>query len=166
MQCAYHSPKTACTIAGPGTRQSDVRVAQPSSCCTIARYCSQTLEGVRMGHDSTVWALAFSASGSHLASVSEDQSLRVWQCDDRDGEPFYRFVCAVQGEHSRAVYSVSWGDDNLIATGSGAFNDEWPCLQHRRSPQPCRFALQWQQITRYLLAQCSSGMALAVRASG
>lgn len=73
-----------------------------------------------MGHDSTVWALSFSATGSHLASVSEDRSLRVWECGERDGEPFYKFVCAAQGEHVRAIFTVAWGDAGLIATGCGA----------------------------------------------
>eukprot|EP00892_Ulva_mutabilis_P005600 jgi/Ulvmu1/3411/UM016_0029.1 len=82
-------------------------------------YCAQTLEGVRMGHDSTVWALSFNATGSHLASVSEDRSLRVWECGERDGEPFYRFVCAAQGEHGRAIFTVDWGEDALIVTGCG-----------------------------------------------
>lgn len=73
-----------------------------------------------MGHDSTVWSLSFSSDGRHLASVGEDRTLRVWECGERDGEPFYRFVCVEQGEHGRAVYSVAWGEDGIIATGCGA----------------------------------------------
>lgn len=83
-----------------------------------------------MGHDSTVWALAFSSDGKHLSSVSEDRTLRVWECGERDGEPFYRFVCAAQGEHGRPVYSVTWGDEGIIATGCGATPSLQSAFQH------------------------------------
>lgn len=83
-----------------------------------------------MGHDSTVWALSFSSDGRHLASASDDRTLRVWECGDRDGEPFYRFVCSVEGGHGRAVYTVSWGNDGVIATGCGVI-------------LPVQLAFQW-----------------------
>ena len=31
-----------------------------------------------MGHTSTVWAVAFNASGSRMVSCSDDASLKVW----------------------------------------------------------------------------------------
>lgn len=41
------------------------------------RYCAQTLEGIRLGHDSTVWAISFSPDGGHFATVGEDMALKV-----------------------------------------------------------------------------------------
>jgi WD40 repeat protein len=82
----------------------------------------QTLEGTRLGHESTVWAVAFSPDGAHMASVSDDRTLKVWDCGVKDGEPLFRLAATASGSHSRAVFSVSWAAGGLIATGCGAFS--------------------------------------------
>ena len=38
--------------------------------------CYDTLSG----HDSTVWSISFNSSGDQLVSVSDDQTVKIWQC--------------------------------------------------------------------------------------
>lgn len=68
--------------------------------------CHKTLKG----HKSTVWQLAFSPCGQFLVSCSDDLSLIVWSLET------YEQVCQLSECHSRAIYSVSWGPNNLIAS--------------------------------------------------
>lgn len=73
--------------------------------------CSATLNG----HKSTVWQLDFSPSGEYLVSCSQDKTLRVWTTKDN------KEVAVKQDAHERAILSVSWSSQGLIATG-GADN--------------------------------------------
>ena len=68
------------------------------------------------GHTSTVWSIAFSPNGSHLASVSDDKSLKVWESQP---DQSWKCVSTVPNAHTRAIYSVSWSKDNLLATAGG-----------------------------------------------
>jgi len=45
-------------------------------------YCKETLTG----HTSTVWGVALSPQGSRMASVSDDNSVIVWQYDQNSKE--------------------------------------------------------------------------------
>ena len=75
--------------------------------------CAQTLEG----HGSTVWALAFSADGAALASVSDDRTLVLWR---ETSEAQYEKAAAAEAVHERTIYSVDWaaaGAGGLLATG-------------------------------------------------
>lgn len=76
----------ACMVCGCGgvrlfhsipecLRQKDER--RDAHMMLIYRYCAQTLEGIRLGHDSTVWAISFSPNGDFFATVSEDTTLKV-----------------------------------------------------------------------------------------
>ena len=98
-------------------------------------------------HASTVWSIAFDASGNRLASVGDDKCLKIWQryraaaadaaadADDssllppqqdstpligsKDAEP-WKCVCTVSGCHDRAVFCVSWCHlTGLLATAAG-----------------------------------------------
>lgn len=84
------------------------------------RNCVQTLEGVGMGHESTVWSLCFNHEGTLLASASADCTAKVWSCESQDGRPFYKLKHTIRGHHRRAVFSVSWSCAGCLATGSGA----------------------------------------------
>ena len=42
--------------------------------------CAQTLAGPGLGHSSTVWGVAFDASGQRMVSCSDDQTLKIWAC--------------------------------------------------------------------------------------
>ena len=47
--------------------------------------CAQTLAGPGLGHESTVWDVAFDPAGTHMASVSDDRTLRIWECSRQQG---------------------------------------------------------------------------------
>lgn len=79
------------------------------------------MEGVALGHDSTVWDLAFDTSGERLASVSDDGTLKVWDAHLQDsGEPHFKLLATLQGDHTRSVYALSWSSQGAIATACGA----------------------------------------------
>jgi WD40 repeat protein len=89
----------------------------PRSC----RYCAQTLEGVALGHESTVWDIAFNASGDLFASASADSSLKIWSAQFKDtGEPLFRLSVTLSGYHRRPIYGISWSSEGAIATACGA----------------------------------------------
>jgi WD40 repeat protein len=92
----------------------------------VHRYCAQTLEGVALGHDSTVWDLSFDSAGERMASVSCDQTIKVWQCASKGGDPLYCLLATIAGHHNRSIFGVSWSRHCAIATACGAT----PC-------QPC-----------------------------
>ena len=49
--------------------------------------CAQTLAGPGLGHNSTVWGIAFDREGRQMVSCSDDQTLRVWACSfDNPGD--------------------------------------------------------------------------------
>lgn len=67
------------------------------------------------GHTSTVWDVAFSASGV-LASASDDTTVRLWKL-----LPDGKWGCAavLAGYHTRTVYSVAWSAASLLASAAG-----------------------------------------------
>ena len=85
----------------------------------LYRYCAQTLEGVALGHDSTVWDVAFDPTGKLMASVSDDQCVKVWRCEFKDGEPFFRLDATLSGYHNRSIFGMSWSSTGAIATACG-----------------------------------------------
>ena len=71
-------------------------------------------------HTSTVWGIAFSADGSHLASCSDDKSVALWR--DATGEQGFVHAASLHNVHERPIYSIDWASDaagGLIATGGG-----------------------------------------------
>lgn len=91
-------------------------------------YCSDTLQG----HDSTVWAIDFSPDGDQLVSASADQTLKIWKrfmpgnavgiITPRRGEPVWKCVGTVAGQHERCIYSVSWSKVHGWIASVGADN--------------------------------------------
>ena len=102
--------------------------------CFRCRYCAQTLEGIALGHDSTVWALSFRRDGSQLASVSADRTIKVWDTGEKDGRPFYRLAATLSGHHERDVYSVSFSASGALATACGVPS---PLSRHPAPRGPC-----------------------------
>lgn len=80
-------------------------------------------------HTSTVWSIAFDATGKRLASCSDDRTVKIWQeylpgneegIECPNNEPAWKCVCTLSGYHSRAIYDISWNRQNgLIATAGG-----------------------------------------------
>jgi WD40 repeat protein len=60
------------------------------------------------GHASTVWAIAFSPNGEYLASVSDDLTVRIWKRGGKGQRDRWAQILALEGEHTRTIYSVSW----------------------------------------------------------
>lgn len=72
-------------------------------------------------HASTVWSASFDKTGDGLATVGDDQALKIWQ-QAAPGSASDSWKCAftLSGAHSRCIYDVDWSKtDNLIATASG-----------------------------------------------
>eukprot|EP00123_Amoebidium_parasiticum_P005640 comp16785_c0_seq1/m.15164 comp16785_c0_seq1/g.15164 ORF comp16785_c0_seq1/g.15164 comp16785_c0_seq1/m.15164 type:complete len:335 (-) comp16785_c0_seq1:83-1087(-) len=81
------------------------------------------------GHSSTVWAIDFDATGDRMVSVSDDQTVKIWQAHYAGNQQGievprgrFKYVCTstLSGYHDRPIYTVSWSPvSNLIATGGG-----------------------------------------------
>lgn len=82
--------------------------------------------GTLRSHDSTVWSIAFDATGKRLVSCSDDCTLKIWQAYEPnnsygvatpDNETVWKCVCTISGYHNRTIYDVSWCHlSDLIAT--------------------------------------------------
>lgn len=79
-------------------------------------YCSPQPTGPGIGHESTVWGVAFERGGARAASASDDRTVRLWRCGRDGGEPRWRPLACLAGFHERSVFSVDWGASG-IATG-------------------------------------------------
>ena len=87
--------------------------------------CFATLES----HESTVWKVCFDKSGSRLASVSDDKTVKIWQeyfPGNKEGiqtagnESTWKCVCTISGYHNRSIFDIDWSylNDRLV-TGCG-----------------------------------------------
>lgn len=66
--------------------------------------CAQTLAGPGLGHSSTVWEVAFDASGQKMVSCSDDCTLKIWSCHfDNPGRLHVHALCSV---HSTSPIST------------------------------------------------------------
>lgn len=86
--------------------------------------------GPGIGHESTVWAVAFEPGGARAASVSDDRTLRLWRCGRDGAEPRWRPLACLAGVHERAVFSVDWGASGLV-TGACTLPEPLEALPHR-----------------------------------
>ncbi|AGO11346.1 AaceriACR091Wp [[Ashbya] aceris (nom. inval.)] len=76
---------------------------------------------VLTGHGGTVWCSDFerAETGIRLCSGSDDTTVRVWRCLTDDAGVFDKEwiqETVLPAVHTRAVYSVSWSVDGLIAS--------------------------------------------------
>lgn len=74
--------------------------------------------GPGLGHESTVWGMAFEESGERMVSCSDDCTLRVWSCVSRNGEAWWRLLTVLSGSHDRTIFSVDWSTSGAIASGA------------------------------------------------
>jgi WD40 repeat protein len=81
--------------------------------------CAATL----VGHTSTIWGIDFNQDGTHLVSVSDDLTLKIWKRTAVSGlQEQWECIQTIENQHQRTIYSVSWCKDTqfgLIATGCG-----------------------------------------------
>lgn len=112
-------------------------------------FCYTTLTG----HTSTVWSLSFSPCGNHLASASDDSTVRIWsrldevQCKARGLQPQGkvagragdRWVCTnvLKGWFGRTVYSVDWakGREGTLGRLAAAGGDGRICVWEIARPE-------------------------------
>lgn len=92
--------------------------------------CSQTLSGPGLGHSSTVWALSFSKDGRRMVSCGDDGRVKIWY--DSRGKLGWKLEATLEGDQMRAIFSVSWSADDVIASASG---DNSICLYSATSTQ-------------------------------
>ncbi|MEX7539442.1 hypothetical protein SGI37_20710, partial [Providencia rettgeri] len=74
------------------------------------------------GHTSTVWSLAFNASGDKMVSCSDDLTVKIWTDVGRiqglhENTP-WKHVCTLSGYHDRTIFSVHWSREGIIASGA------------------------------------------------
>ena len=76
--------------------------------------CVQTLKG----HQSTVWALDFTPDGNFMLSVSDDNSIKLWDISAKNyiNNPILN-AATLNGYHDRCIFGVgcSW-DGQFMAT--------------------------------------------------
>jgi cytosolic iron-sulfur protein assembly protein CIAO1 len=77
-------------------------------------YSFQTLTG----HSATVWCIDFDSTGTYLASVGDDLSLRIWKEEQGQYHPFSIY----EKLHEGTIYSVSWSKSHGKIATCGADN--------------------------------------------
>mmetsp|Transcript_2916 Transcript_2916/g.4481 ORF Transcript_2916/g.4481 Transcript_2916/m.4481 type:complete len:336 (+) Transcript_2916:22-1029(+) len=80
-------------------------------------YCANTISG----HSSTVWGICPDITGARMVSVSDDQSMILWECDTPlDPSGTWRKTSMLANLHSCPIYSVDWSPHmNIIASAAG-----------------------------------------------
>jgi len=132
-------------------------------------------------HESTVWSISFDKSGSRLASVSDDQTLKIWReykpgnpegVATTDGDSAWKLTATISGFHTRTVYDVDWckseggpiatacGDDAIrifsedLGSDANAPGFTMDTLVEKAHTQDVN-ALAWNPVDHALLASCS-----------
>ena len=73
------------------------------------------------GHSDRAWSLAWSPDGSHLASCSEDKTVRIWSSSSHTPSTDTSWYCSavLEDGHTRTIRSVCWSPcSRFLATAS------------------------------------------------
>lgn len=78
-------------------------------------YCSETLTS----HASTVWGIAFNATGRRMVTSSDDRSIIIWHCLDTNTFSNWCKIGSLKDLHKYAIYSLDWNTvvDYVVTAG-------------------------------------------------
>jgi WD40 repeat protein len=94
-----------------------------------------TATKVLRGHQSWVWAVAWSPDGEQLATASADKTAKIWDLASEEN------LLTLSG-HTDSVISVAWRQDGKqLATASADKTAKvWDAASGKVLPEPCAFA--------------------------
>jgi len=115
-------------------------------------------------HRDDVNSLVYSPDGTHIATASDDGTVRVWQIED---SPSLDVVC----QHAAAVSSVAWSPDGTLLVSACAKDDQSLHFWDPASGEPGErislsvystrlltiLSVAWSPDGRYIAAGCDDG---------
>ncbi|KAI0757679.1 WD40-repeat-containing domain protein [Daedaleopsis nitida] len=114
----------------PGSARDDLHASRRDQ-VALVDLAAPSVTSVLRGHAGEVCALAFSVDGTHLATGSADQTVRLWRTSDA--------ACVASlAEHEAAVDHVLFSDDGRLLV-SGA-RDGTVCVRKMRDLLPRKHA--------------------------
>jgi WD40 repeat protein len=104
VKCKYHQ------------KMSDTFSLLDDHQCELDPYPSRNIKTLR-DHTDEVWIVKFSHDGNHIASVSKNNELRVWQFNNITMIPKHKY--RKEKIHDKEVNCLNWSHDNKrLATAS------------------------------------------------
>lgn len=115
----FWPPVATMTPSGSGKRTTMTGTAR-IRCLATSRRCGRS----RFRQMETKLVSSYHPlSGLHVLTVllstvsgSDDKSLKIWQ---QEPDLTWKCACTVPKAHSRTIYSVSWSEENIIASAGG-----------------------------------------------
>ena len=100
-------------------------------------------------HEAGIYAVAFSADGTRLATAARDKTAKVWDAGTLD--PLVRLDRAAGG-HTHSVNALLWLGDTLVTCGDDKRIVAWKCSSSEKM-LPIPAALPFRPHRRHALAQ-------------